>query len=137
MDHLQVLKDRIIESDGEFKIALQGGGIMTVDPVISKNKVIGVNVDNLGNQPFLPIDVFITTISLLNMSDQNQAVKGSAQGGMLGTIALPINSIEGHVAKVVYGKNLNDFVFQRITPISRILQWAEVCQNGRGFLKLL
>lgn len=137
MHHLQVLKDRIIETNDTIEIPLQGGGKMTVEPVIFNNTVLGVNVDNLRDKPYLPIDVFIVVISLLSISNQNQAIKGSAQGGKLGSSELPINSIEGHVAKVVYGIPIGKFAFQRITPISRILEWAGVCENGRGFLRLL
>ena len=139
MSHLQVLKDYLLNINGSTEIELQGGGSMTVTPVICDGNVLGVNVNNLGNYPFLPIDVFVATISLLSLSDNNQAKKGKANGANigLGHELLPLNSVEGHVAKVVYGKNIDDSVFRRIVPISRILGSAEVCKNGRGFLRLL
>jgi hypothetical protein len=46
---------------------------------------------------------------------------GSAK---LGESNLPIDSIEGHIANVIYGKKLGDSVFRRITPISCILIWT-------------
>ncbi|RIZ64936.1 MAG: hypothetical protein D0531_12155 [Methylococcales bacterium] len=139
MNHLQELKNYLLNINGNTEIELQGGGAMTVTPVICDGKILGVNVNNLGNYPFLPIDVFVATISLLSLSDDNQAKKGTANGANigLGHELLPLNSIEGHVAKVVYGKNIGEAVLQRIVPICRILGSAEVCENGRGFLRLL
>jgi len=55
----------------------------------------------------------------------------------LGEPNLPIDSIEGHVAQVVYGKQTGETVFRRITPIACILIWAGVCKAGRGELILL
>ena len=147
MHHLQVLKDYLlgiqnpliitIEGDRN-EITLAGDRTMNVTPVFVNNSVIGVSVDNLGAQPFLPIEVFVATISLLSLAPGYCAIKGSAMGGRLGTLALPINSVEGHVANIVYGKITGQSVFQRITPISRILQAAGVCNNpGNGTLTLM
>ena len=37
-------------------------------------------------------------------------------GFKLGEEELPTNSIEGYIAKEVYGKSIGDSVFRRITP---------------------
>lgn len=137
MHHLKVLKDYLLDIDGSSNITLQGGNTMQVTPVICKGSVLGVNVNTLGNQPFLSIDVFVSTISLLSTNIGHKAIKGNAMKGTLGDVFLPFNSIEGHVAKVVYGNLSGSTVFRRITPISKILEIAGVCLNGRGFLKLI
>lgn len=54
----------------------------------------------------------------------------------LGEGKLPLDSIEGYIAKEVYGKKIGDSVFRRITPIVNILIWADLCENGRGELFL-
>jgi len=136
MHHLQILKNKLEEAQGSFNIPLTGDRTMQVTPVYCNNEIIGVTVDNLGNSPYLPMDVFVATISLLSLNPDNTAIKGSAQGGSLGCIELPINSVEGHVASIVYGDSIGEHVFRRITPISRILEWAGVCQNGLGWLRL-
>jgi hypothetical protein len=74
--------------------------------------LIGVEVDNLGNDNFIPIDVFTAVISLLNLSPGHFAINGDAMGARLGTEEPPFNSIEGHVARVVYGK-------KKASPFSR------------------
>lgn len=87
------LKDYLLSIDGSIEITLYGGRIMVVTPVIGNNFVLGINVNTLGNQPFLPIDVFVVTISLLSANADNQAIKGSAMKGKLGDEFLPLNSI--------------------------------------------
>ena len=95
----------------------------------------GVEVDNLGKQPFLPWAVFQETVCLL-IRQGGRARKGNAMGPKLGEPGLALDSIEGHVAHVVYGKRPGVSVFRRIAPIACILIWAGVCENGRGFLLL-
>jgi len=95
----------------------------------------GVEVDNLGSQPFLPWAVFEEAVSLL-VRKGGCARKGNAMGPRLGDPDLPLDSIEGHVAHVVYGKRPGDSVFRRIAPIACILIWAGVCENAPGALIL-
>jgi len=95
----------------------------------------GVEVDNLGKHPFLPWAVFQETICLL-IRKGGRAIKGRAMSGKLGDPDLPLDSVEGHVAHVVYGKRLGDSAFRKITPIGCILIWAGVCKNARGVLLL-
>lgn len=117
-------------------IEVQGGGRFNVKPVFHDRVLTGVTVTNLGAQPFLPMSVFGATIELLLKRDDHRAVKGSAREGRLGSAFLPMDSVEGHVAFTIYGKNEGIFVFQRITPISRILEAANVCIIERGYLQL-
>jgi len=57
--------------------------------------------------------------------------------GRLGDSKLPIDSVEGYIAYKVYGKALGDTVFRRISPICGLLAWAGICNNERGFLRLI
>ena len=88
----------------------------------------GIYVDNLGNQPFLPWVVFTETVALLKRSG-GRAARGDAMKSKLDERNLPINSVEGHVAHVVYGKQRGDSAFRRVTPIACILIWAEICRH--------
>lgn len=111
--------------------------------ILINGHLIGVEVDNLRNEKFIPIDVFTAVISLLNLSPGHFAKNGDAMGSRLGSEELPFNSIEGHVARIVYGKNEGISILKRITPIAGILVWAEICeripQRGgeQGGLKLI
>ena len=95
----------------------------------------GVIVSNLGNQPFLPWEVFTETVSLL-IREGGSAEKGNVMGPRLGSDELPMNSVEGHVAYTVYGKRKGDSVFRRISPVANILVWSGICVNERGKLSL-
>jgi hypothetical protein len=137
MSHIDDLKNRLKEINGTANIPMRGGYIQ-VTPVLCDGNVIGVNVDGLGNYPFISIDVFVVTISLLYLSENHTARKGNAMEGHLGDDYLPLNSVEGHVAHVIYGNQVGQRVFRRITPISRILEWAGIVENtGDGFLRLI
>jgi hypothetical protein len=95
----------------------------------------GIIVDNLGNQPYLPWNVFVEAVSILK-ENGGQAKKGNAMNSKLGERGLPIDSIEGHIAYKVYGYKEGDSVFRRITPIACILIWANICKHKPGKLIL-
>jgi hypothetical protein len=89
----------------------------------------GIKVDNLGTQPHLPWAVFQETICVL-IQNNGRAERGDAMGSKLGDAGLPLDSVEGHIAQVVYGKRRGDTVFRRITPIACILVWAGICDTA-------
>lgn len=64
------------------------------------------------------------------------APRGDAKGAKLGEKGLPLNSVEGSVANVIYGKHCGDSVFQRISPIAHILIGSGVCADKRGDLEI-
>lgn len=126
-----IIKEKLLHNEGIAEVSL-----------LKANKSFhvqlrddGILVDNLQNEPFLEWKVFEKAIELLEREGGN-AVKGDAMGSKLGEEGLPINSIEGYIAKEVYGKKTGDSVFRRISPIVNILIWAGVCKNGKGKLTL-
>lgn len=111
-------------------------------PLLRDNKTFlaelssdGIFVDNLGSSPFLSWNVFIEAVELIRRLG-GEASKGDAMGSKLGDVGLPINSVEGYVAHKIYGKEIGDSVFRRITPIACILVWADICINKPGQLVL-
>lgn len=94
----------------------------------------GVQVSNLGNQGFLSWEVFNETMELLKQNG-GRASKGDAMSGKLGDSKLPIDSVEGYIAYKVYGKALGNTVFRRISAISGVLTWVEICVNEPGYLR--
>ena len=80
--------------------------------------------------------MFIVTLALLESKVDRAARKGNAMNARLGEPELALDSVEGLVAKVVYRNQIGDHVFRRITPISRILQQAGVCESDNGLLRL-
>lgn len=137
MYHLEILKRKLNEIPKEGILIPMQGGEFTVKPVVLGDHLVGVNVSNLGNYPFLPMDVFTVTLTLLEIKNNKTARKGEAMKFRLGDAELGFDSVEGLIAKIVYGKDVGDTVFRRITPISRILQWAGVCKSQNGSLVLV
>jgi restriction system protein len=95
----------------------------------------GISVNNLGTQPILPWRVFEEAINIIKRNE-GHAKKGNAMGLKLGEKGLPLDSVEGHIAHVVYGQQEGETVFRRISPISAILVWAGLCESDSGELIL-
>ena len=119
---VEAIRRRFAETGSPTRIPLlrQGEFTATLTPE-------GITVDNLGNQPFLPWAVFKEAINVL-VRNNGRANRGDAMGATLGEPDLSLNSIEGHIALVVYGKQPGDTVFRRITPVACILIWANLCE---------
>ncbi len=95
----------------------------------------GVNVDNLGDTSFLPWAVFQEAVCIL-IQKGGVAKRGDAMGARLGDPGLPLDSIEGHIAYVVYGHPVGRAVFRRIVPVDGILVWAGICETAPNELRL-
>lgn len=127
---VEEIRERFKKYNGTVQIPLLKGGQHFVASVTEE----GINVSNLGNQPLLPWEVFIETINLLERKG-GKAERGNYTA-KLGKDNLPLDSVEGHIAHVVYGKKIGDSVFRRITPVACILIWAGLCYHNAGHLVL-
>lgn len=86
----------------------------------------GVECSNLSNYPLLTWRVFHDTVALL-VRHGGRTLKGDAMSARLGEPPLPLDSVEGHIAATLYGKQVGDSVFRRIVPIAAVLVWAGMC----------
>ena len=127
---VEAIKHRFAEGGSPAKIPLLKRGSFTAEL-----KPDGVAVDNLGNQPFLPWAAFQEAVCVM-IRNGGRAARGDAMGSKLGAPGLPLDSIEGHVAQVVYGKREGDAVFRRVVPIAAILIWAGICEAAPNELAL-
>jgi len=133
MDVLQVpqaIRQRFRETGPTTEIALLNRGHFT-----ATLREDGIVVSNLGNTPFLPWAVFQEAICVLLRSG-GTAELGNAMDAKLGDPGLALDSIEGHIAHVVYGKNPGESVFRRRAPVAAILVWAGLCTPIAGGLSL-
>jgi hypothetical protein len=127
---INIIKRKFRETNEPVLIPLLREGFFTARLIEA-----GIEVDNLSNYPLLPWDVFIETINLLNRKG-GRAQRGDAMLSRLGDAGLSLDSIEGHIASVVYGKQIGDSVFRRISPVAAILIWAGICESAPGELVL-
>lgn len=124
------LSSRLRASGGRAEVPLLKSGTFHASLV-----TLGVEVDNLDTQPLLPWSVFEEAVRCI-IACGGRAKRGDAMQSRLGEPRLPLDSIEGHVAAVVYGRNPGDSVFRRITPIACLLIWADICTAAPGELVL-
>lgn len=113
--------------------------VFTATPSFEDGQLIGVSVSNLGNYPFLPLTCFKAAIHLLENMNYNtpmSARHGNGKQGPLGNNGCPTDSIEGYVAKIVYGVGIGQAVFMRIIPIKWILYHSEATTVHRGYSTL-
>jgi hypothetical protein len=127
---LDAIQRKFQETRKIVKIKLVKGGYFQAD--MTENVV---RVNNLGSQPFLPWSVFEETVRLL-IRNGGRAERGSALGGRLGDRELPLDSVEGHIAHTVYGKQVGETVFRRVVAVAAILIWAGICEAAPGELVL-
>ena len=127
---IETIKQKFHQKDLPHQIHLRNGKTFNATMLDD-----GIFVDNLGAQPLLPWRVFEEAINILKYKD-GCAKKGDAMSSKLGDRDLPFDSIEGHVAREVYGKQEGETVFRRISPISAILVWAGLCDTDSGELLL-
>lgn len=127
---VEAIKHKFAETVHPTEIPLLINGSFTADLTDA-----GVNVDNLGNQPFLHWAAFQEAVCIL-IQNGGRARRGDAMGSRLGEAGFPMNSVEGHIARVVYGRREGDAVFRRITPIACILIWAGICEAAPNELVL-
>jgi hypothetical protein len=128
---VQLIRNKFAEIGNPAKIPyIRGSGTFT-----ASLKDEGVEVTNLRNQPFLQWAAFQEAVYIL-IKNGGRALRGDAMQHKLGQSKLPLNSVEGHIAQVVYGYRAGDIVFRRITPISCILIWAGICEHAPSELIL-
>jgi hypothetical protein len=130
MDASTVIKQKFANVGGEASIPLLRGGTFNARMVRD-----GIMVDNLSTQPFLLWRVFQEAVDLMGRQS-GRAMRGNAMKCLLGEARLPLDSVEGHIASVIYNKKPGEWVFRRVTPIAAILVWAGICRAEPGVLVL-
>ena len=127
---VEAIKAKFATTNGVADISLLKGGTFTAELTGD-----GIRVDNLGNQPILPWIVFQEAVCVL-IRMNGRAPRGDAMKARLGDQNLSLDSVEGHIAQVVYGKKVGETVFRRISPITGILIWVGICDAAPNELIL-
>ena len=131
MNVVDTIKRRFEQAGPSAQVPLLRGGTFAAE-ITAK----GIKVDNLGGQSELPWVVFEEAVALL-VRKGGRADRGDAMKCRLGDDGLSADSVEGHIAAVVYGMQRGDTVFRRITPVACILIWAGICRSSPGELVLI
>jgi hypothetical protein len=113
-------------------LPLHGGHSFTVRLT---DNVDGILVSNLDNKPILPWLVFQEAVCVL-IRGGGRARRENAMNSRFGQDDLSVDSVEGHIAQVVYGYKPGQYVFRRIAPVAAVLVWAGICTYAPGELIL-
>src|SRR6202008_862008 len=100
---VETIRKKFTKQDGRAMIPLLG-----VHPPFEARLIEGgITVSNLNGQDFLAWPVFQEAIKVL-IRNGGRAQKGNAMAAHLGEPELSLDSVEGHIARTVYGKNRGD-----------------------------
>ena len=81
-------------------------------------------------------EVFEATVEVV-IQNGDKVIKGKVRSGAkLGSDDLPLDSLEGYIAHQVHGVEIGKAAFGPGFVVAAILDWAEVCNNERGFLSI-
>lgn len=95
----------------------------------------GIYASNLPKSRMLSWEAFDRTIELLEKKG-GSAPKGLAMKAKLGEPELTLDTIEGYVAFHAYNVNLGESTIRTISALAAVLEWAGICENGYGYLRL-
>lgn len=71
------------------------------------------------------------------LKNGGKAIKGKARSGAkLGSDDLPVDSVEGYIAHKVHGVQIGKTAFGPGFVVAAVLDWAEICNNERGYLSI-
>jgi hypothetical protein len=70
------------------------------------------------------------------LKNNGRIIKGNARNGKLGSDNLPIDSLEGYIAQKVHGVKIGGSALGPGFVIAAVLDWAEICHNERGYIKI-
>lgn len=130
---IRIIKEKLNESGGVATLTLPKGKTFQI---YYEEFGSGICATNLPASRSLPWSAFWHAIDLLEHSG-GKAPKGNAMQGKLGSAALPLDSVEGYVAYHSFHIKKGESCPRMISSLASILEWAELCRNGYGYLELL
>lgn len=78
-------------------------------------------------------EVFDAALEVV-LQNGGKAMMGKARSGAkLGSDDFPLQSVEGYIAQKVHGAQIGETVFGPGFVIPAVLDWAEICNNERGY----
>jgi hypothetical protein len=90
----------------------------------------GITVSNLV-APFLKWEAFYAAVEIV-WAQTGGARNGNGRNARLGEPGLELTSIEGNVAKEVYGYQVGEHVLARNAPITGLLRKAGILESFKG-----
>jgi hypothetical protein len=127
------IKEKLNATDGQATIMLYSGDRCDIW-FDEDDKGLVSSIIPATNQ--LGWEAFDAAVEVV-INNGGKAKKGNAQSGAkLGTVKLMLNSVEGYIAHKVHGVQEGETAFSAGFVICAILDWAGICRNEKGYLKI-
>lgn len=130
---IKKIKEKLNDSCGRAIITLYSGDSCDIGYDTNGKGLISSKIPP-ENQ--LTWEAFNAAVEVV-INNGGRAVKGNARSGArLGSEGLPLDSIEGYIAHKVHNVQIGETAFGPGFVIAAVLDWAEICHNERGYLKI-
>lgn len=127
------IKEKLNAGEGGAIVTLYNGDSCDIRFNKNGNGIISSKIPP-ANQ--LVWEVFDAAVEVVR-NNGGRVKKGNAQSGAkLGSDKLMLNSVEGYIAHKVHGAQEGETAFGPGFVICAILDWAEICNNERGYLSI-
>lgn len=127
------IKEKLNKSNGRASIPLYNGDLCEIGFDSTGKGLVSPKIP-VPNQ--LTWEVFEAAVEIV-VQNGGKVIKGKARSGAkLGSDDLPLDSLEGYIAHKVHGVEVGKAAFGPGFVIAAILDWAEVCNNERGFVTI-
>jgi len=127
------IKTKLNEIGGRASIPLYSGDLCEIGFDSNGKGLVSTKIP-VPNQ--LLWEVFDAAVEVV-IQNGGKAMKGKARSGAkLGSDDLPLDSVEGYIAHKVHGAKTGETAFGPGFVVAAILDWAEICNNERGYLTI-
>jgi len=127
------IKEKLNSSNGQALITLYNGDVCLIEYDLNGKGLVSPKIPP-ANQ--LTWEVFDATVEVV-IQNGGKAIKGKARSGAkLGDDDLPLDSVEGYIAHKVHGVQIGKSAFGPSFVIAAVLDWAEICNNERGYITI-
>lgn len=129
---VQTIKRKLNRAKGLAQLTTSRGKIFSIYYEEYGN---GIYASNLPKSRMLTWTAFDRAVELLEAKG-GAAPKGLAMKARLGEPELTTDTVEGYVAYHAFGVKKGESTIRTISALAAILEWAGICENGYGYLRL-
>ncbi|MCT4660942.1 MAG: DUF2089 domain-containing protein [Tissierellales bacterium] len=127
------IKEKLNESGGKASIPLYSGDLCDIAYDANGQGLISTKIPPIDQLIWKAFDAAVEIV----IKNNGKAMKGKARSGArLGSDGLTLDSVEGYIAYKVHGVKIGETAFGPVFVIAAVLDWAEICSNGRGYLTI-
>ena len=130
---IRAIKENLNNAGGIATISLSKGDSFQIYYEDYGNGILATNLPHNRTLTWKAFDCVITLLE----KNGGKAPKGNAMKGKLGSLDLPLDSVEGYVAHYAYGIKKGESCLRTISSLAAILEWSGICKNGYGYVELL